>query len=156
MTTAFLGIDPGKSGAVALLGPDNLALVEPWPGDPVAAADLLRSWHAQNQITMAALERVSSRPGQGVASVFSFGSNYGQWQGILAALAIPFTMPTPQAWQRGLIVPSDGPDPKARSLAVARRLFPTVDLHRKCDHGKADALLLALHARKEALGGRHA
>lgn len=147
---AFLGIDPGASGAVALITHDG-ATVEPWPGDPVAAADLLREWTAQHQIKLAALERVSSRPGQGVASTFSFGANFGAWQGILAALGIPYSMPTPATWQKGLIVGSDGPDPKARALAVARRLFPAVDLHRKGDHGKADALLLALYASKTAM-----
>lgn len=149
MRTASIGIDPGASGAVAIITAD-MSLVEAWPGDPVAAADLLRGWAAQFRIQLAALERVASRPGQGVASVFSFGTNDGTWQGILAALSIPYTMPTPQTRQKGLIVNSDGPDPKNRALAVARRLFPTVDLHRKSDHGKADALLLALHARREA------
>lgn len=149
MQTAFLGVDPGASGAVALITADE-HLVEPWPGDPVAAADLVRSWCASHKIRLAALERVSARPGQGVSSTFSFGANYGTWQGILAGLGIPFMMPTPATWQRGLIVPSDGADPKARSLAVARRLFPTVDLHRKGDHGKADALLLAMYAQREA------
>lgn len=145
---AFLGIDPGASGAIALIDNSGDVLVEVWPGDPVAAADLLRGWRTSYDIQHACLERVASRPGQGVSSVFSFGTNFGCWQGILAALAIPYSLPTPQAWQKGLIVPSDGPDTKARSLAVARRLFPTVDLHRKGDHGKSDALLLALYAKR--------
>jgi crossover junction endodeoxyribonuclease RuvC len=145
--TAFLGIDPGQSGAAALIVADGSLLVEDWPGDPVAAADLLRSWAIHHHIRMAALERVASRPGQGVSSVFAFGTNYGIWQGLLAALSIPYTLPTPQAWQKGVIVPSDGPDPKSRALAVARRLFPAADLSRKKDHGRADALLLAYHAR---------
>lgn len=150
MTTAYLGIDPGATGAAALIGPDGLALVEAYPGDAVAAADLLRGWAARYRIELAALERVASRPGQGVASTFAFGVNAGAWQGILAALSIPYTLPTPATWQRGLVLPSDGPDTKGRALAVARRLFPSVDLHRKGDHGKADALLLAIHARREA------
>lgn len=147
---AFLGIDPGATGAAALIGPDGLALVEPWPGDVVAAADLLRGWVARYRVTLAALERVASRPGQGTVSTFTFGANFGAWQGILAALGIPYTMPTPATWQRGLVLPSDGPGPKARALAVARRLFPAVDLHRKGDHGKADALLLATYSRNQA------
>lgn len=146
---AFIGIDPGASGAVALIA-DDVALAEDWPGDPVAAADLLRSWLVEYNVKLCALERVASRPGQGVSSVFSFGANYGIWQGLLAALSIPYALPTPQVWQKGVIVPSDGPDPKARSLAVARRLFPCVDLHRKSDHGKADALLLAVFARNHS------
>lgn len=145
---AFIGIDPGMTGALALIDNDGIVMVEDWPGDPVAAADLLRGWCAAYNVRHACLERVASRPGQGVSSVFSFGKNFGCWQGILAALSIPYSLPTPQVWQKRLIVASDGPDTKARSLAVARRLFPMVDLHRKGDHGKADALLLALYARQ--------
>ena len=65
MQTVYLGIDPGQTGAVALIGPDSLALVEPWPGDVVAAADLVRGWVAVYCIELAAVERVASRPGQG-------------------------------------------------------------------------------------------
>ena len=150
-SAAFLGIDPGASGAVALLS-GEVVLVEDWPGDPVAAADLLRSWLVEHDVKLCALERVASRPGQGVSSVFAFGTNFGIWQGLLAALGVAYIMPTPQVWQKGLIVPSDGPDPKSRALSVARRLFPSVDLHRKADHGKADALLLAYHARTRGGG----
>ena len=152
MQRTYIGIDPGQVGAAALIGADGLALVEPWLGDVVAAAGLLRGWTARYRIELAALERVASRPGQGVASTFTFGANFGAWQGCLAALGIPSLLPTPAQWQRGLVLPSDGPDPKARSLAVARRLYPTIDLHRKGDHGKADALLLAHYARHQARG----
>jgi crossover junction endodeoxyribonuclease RuvC len=80
--------------------------------------------------------------------VFTFGRSFGEWLGILAALGIPHVLVTPRQWQRGLVRPSDGPDPKCRSLAVARRLFPDIDLHRKKDHHCADALLIAYWAKK--------
>jgi len=35
------------------------------------------------------------------------------------------------------------------SLTVARRLFPNLDLHRKADHNRADALLIAEWARRQ-------
>jgi crossover junction endodeoxyribonuclease RuvC len=88
-------------------------------------------------------------PKQGVTSVFSFGENFGIWQGILAALGIPFLMPRPREWQKGLVRPSDGHDTKSRSLAVARRLFPDAPLAKKKDHNRADALLLAWWSRKQ-------
>lgn len=144
---AYLGIDPGQSGAMALLT-DELPQVEDWPGDPNAAADVLREWLGQYRVELAVLERVNAMPKQGVSSTFKLGQNVGAWQGILAALGLPYLMPTPREWQKGLVKPSDGPDPKARSLAVARRLFPEADLSRKSDHGRADALLLAWFARQ--------
>lgn len=145
---AWIGIDPGKEGAAALIFRDGQVVTD-WPGDAAGAAELLLTWRPEYNVELVALERVGSMPGQGVKSMFSFGENFGTWQGILAALGIPHVMPRPQQWQRGLVMPSDGADPKARSLAVARRLFPDADLSRKKDHGRADALLLAWWARRQ-------
>ena len=88
-------------------------------------------------------------PKQGVSSTFTFGQNFGQWEGIIAAMSLPCLQPTPQDWQKGLVRKSDSEDPKARALIAARRLFPDVDLSRKKDHGRADALLLAWWARRQ-------
>lgn len=151
---AYVGIDPGQSGAVALVPDGELPQVEEWPGDPSAATDLLRGWVLEYDIQLVALESVHAMPKQGVASTFKFGVNFGVWQGILSALGLPYLMPRPTEWQKGLVRKSDGPDPKARSLAVARRLFPDVDLQRKKDHGRADALLLAWFAQQ--VGSRKA
>lgn len=144
---AWIGIDPGKSGAIALITRDG-QLVTDWPGDAAGAAELLLTWRLEYNVELVALERVGSMPGQGVKSMFSFGENFGTWQGILAALGIPYVMPRPQEWQKGLVIAGDG-DAKARSLAVARRLFPDAELDRKKDHGRADSLLLAWWARKQ-------
>jgi crossover junction endodeoxyribonuclease RuvC len=145
--TAYLGIDPGQSGAIALLSEEQV-LVEDWPGDPNAAADAVRKLILGHNFKLAALERVNAMPKQGVSSTFKLGQNVGAWQGILAALGLPYLMPTPREWQKGLVKQSDGPDTKARSLAVARRLFPDAELSRKSDHGRADALLLAWFAKQ--------
>lgn len=147
---AWMGIDPGQSGAVALLSDGELPLVNDWPQDPMSAADILK-WCALNYaLQLVALESVHAMPKQGVSSTFKFGVNFGQWQGILAALGLPYFMPRPTEWQKGLVRKSDGADPKTRSLAVARRLFPKVDLRRKKDHGRAEALLLAWWAKQQS------
>lgn len=145
---AWIGIDPGQSGAAAVIYRDG-QIVEDWPGDAAGAAELLLTWRTEFNIVLAALESVHAMPGQGVKSMFSFGQNFGQWQGVMAALTLPYLQPVPQEWQKGLVTKSDGADPKARSLAVARRLFPDVDLSWKKDHGRADALLLAWWARRQ-------
>ena len=146
---AHIGIDPGKGGAVALLAEDDLPRVEDWPGDPTAAASILRDWALEHEIQLVALESVHAMPKQGVASTFRFGQNLGQWEGVLAGLGLPCVMPRPKEWQRGLVRPSEGKDPKERSLKVARRLFPDAELHRKKDHGRADALLMAWWAKQQ-------
>ena len=144
---SYIGIDPGASGAVALLTTDGEALVEDYPGDAVAAADLIRQWRAVHKIELACLESVHAMPKQGVSSMFKLGQNFGSWQGILAALGIPHVLVRPQAWQAGVLSKGDGPDTKTQSLAAARRRWPDLELTRKKDHGRADALHLAAHAR---------
>ncbi len=143
---AYLGIDPGKSGAAALIHSEGELLFD-WPGDVSAAADKMREWRLGYDIRAGALEAVHAMPKQGVTSTFNFGCNLGQWMGLLAALSVPYMMPRPQEWKKGLIKKSDGPDQKSAALAVARRLFPDAELHLKKHHGRADALLLAWWAK---------
>ncbi|TVM31194.1 hypothetical protein [Oceanidesulfovibrio marinus] len=155
--TAFIGIDPGKSGAIALLAEDAAQVqVLDYPGTPDIAASIVRDWCAGFRVLLCALERVQAFPKQGASSTFVFGTNYGIWQGILATLGVPHVMPTPREWQKGLVRKTDGTDPKGRTLAVARRLFPpaqfpAVDISRKKHDGRADALLLAWWARKQTV-----
>ena len=148
---AYLGIDPGATGCAALIHDGGHDLFD-WPGDPALVVPRLADWLARFEIKLAALEKVGAMPGQGVVSMFSFGQNVGAWQGILAAMAIPYVCPRPQEWQRGLLGRKAGKDTKAASLATARRLFPDADLGRKKDHGRADALLLAWWARRQGIG----
>ena len=144
---AWLGIDPGASGAVALLTTDGEVRVKDWPGCIVNAADYLRAWRVDYSIVLAALELVHAMPKQGVSSMFKLGQNFGAWQGILAALGIPHVLVRPQAWQSGILTKGDGADTKTQSLAAARRRWPDLELGRKKDHGRADALHLAAYAK---------
>lgn len=147
MTRAWLGIDVGAKGAACLIDEDGAPDVRDFVNVSESAA-LLVEWMAAHRIELAAVEMAAARPGQGVRSVFSFGTRFGEWSGLLSGLGVPFVIVPPQRWQAvaGLL-PSDG-DTKARSLAAARRRWPAVDLHRKGDDGKADALHLADYARR--------
>ncbi len=145
---SWLGIDPGASGAAALITADGQALVQDYPGDPSLAADLVRQWRADHQIQLAALESVHAMPKQGVSSMFKLGANFGAWLGLLAALGVPHVLVRPQEWQRGILTKGDGPDTKAQSLAAARRQWPDMELGLKRHHGRADALHLAAYAMR--------
>jgi len=111
-----LGIDPGISGALALLTEDD-RLVEVWDmpvspklsgkGNQVNAALLVSMFQqaialAQNaghDVTVF-LEQVGAMPGQGVTSMFGFGRSAGVIEGVAAAMALPVHMVTPQAWKK--------------------------------------------------------
>lgn len=156
----YIGIDPGKTGAVAVIGPAGLVQVWDCPtmqvrvnnkakdvADPALMANLLRRVEGEN--IHAFLEKVSAMPGQGVTSMFTFGTNFGMWQGILAALQIPYTLVTPQAWKK---VVMDGMDKSSKDAGRVRaiQLWPKCaeQLSRKKDIGRADAMLIAEYGRR--------
>lgn len=143
----YLGVDPGQKGGIAIVGKD---FAEAWryPGDIQEAASLLGFIKMKHDIKLACIEKVAAMPKQGVSSTFKFGMNYGAWQGALAALAIPYITVTPAKWQKALLDAGTG-ETKERSLNMARRLYPLVDLKFKVDDGKADALHLARWAMRE-------
>ena len=146
---AYMGIDPGQTGAAALISNDGIDCFD-WPGDASAFAGEIRQWCDDYDIAICILEKVGAMPKQGVSSMFKFGRNAGMIEGVLAALNIPYDLQRPQQWQRGLIYKDDGTDNKSRALAAARRLYPNVDfLRRKKDHGRAEALLMAHVAFRE-------
>ena len=149
---SYLGIDPGQKGGIAVIGPNG---AEAWryPGDLSVAADLLRAIVLEHQPRLAAVEKVTAmapqRPGasMGTKSAFTFGGNFYGWQWALSVLQVPYVLVTPHQWQKVSLDAGTG-ETKERSLSMARRLFPEVDLKFKADDGKADALMLALYAQR--------
>lgn len=145
-----LGIDPGLSGALAILDSrGHVALLESLPTiqrgkgkvkrelDAAGLAHLLGPYAVD--LRLALVEAVASRPGQGVASVFSLGHSLGVIHGTLGALGIPWQPVTPSTWKKAMRLDSD----KEACRAAAVRLFPSIPMHRKADHNLAEALLLA-------------
>lgn len=136
----YLGIDPGKSGAIALLLEDGDAPVAfPLKDTDQDINELLGSFDDQKT---AMLELVHSMPKQGVASSFTFGQSYGFLKGLLTAHKIPYRLATPQVWQRAMGCLSRGN--KNATKEAAQRLWP----HIKITHATADAMLLAEYCRR--------
>lgn len=157
MGTIYLGVDPGKAGAIAALYPNGTADAWDMPEDARGIADCLRdvviSAASNKYRIIAAVEKVGAMPGQGVVSMFTFGRGVGWVEGCLASSYISTTMVTPQKWQREVFDSAKKPENrKMASLELARRLFPHVTLHRKKDHGKAEALLIALWLERQTEG----
>src|SRR5687767_11470224 len=78
--TLYAGIDPGLTGAVAILDQSKL-LVDvfdmPVVDKQVNAVELAYVIAGYGDPFVTAIERVASMPGQGVASTFKFGMSYG-------------------------------------------------------------------------------
>lgn len=143
---AYLGFDPGKDGAMAVVGPHLIPSVLAF--DKAAYLREIRSLAQQFEL-FAVVEHVGAMPGQGVTSCFSFGESFGWLQGALDALGVPYELVRPQRWKKAFSCTSD----KNTSIEVAKRLFPGVDLRRtpncrKPHDGICEALLMAEYGRR--------
>lgn len=154
--TQFIGIDPGLNGAVACIDGDAV-WVERVPTVHLAKrrqpvimgmVKLLERAFYPTLTSFAILEAVHSMPKQGVASSFSFGRGFGMWEGILAALGIPYQLVSPQAWKAVMLRDTD--KSKGAAKLVASRLWPALG---KLTDGEAEALLLAEYGRRISGGG---
>lgn len=149
----ILGVDPGASGALVVLNTANdkltvydMPTVEIKRGtrmvkqvSPQMIVDIL----LPHQISYVFCERVGAMPGQGVSSMFAFGRAAGVVEGVMAGLALPFTLITPQEWQKAMRVVGG----KDGSRQRAAQLWPAQagEFARKKDDGRADAALIAAY-----------
>jgi crossover junction endodeoxyribonuclease RuvC len=144
------GIDPGHSGALAILNDQGVRFVGDLPILEIPSGkkrrtelDLatLRDLLASHDIDHVFIEQVAARPGQGVTSMFRFGFCTGAIIGLIAGLQKPHSLILPQRWQK---LAGCGPSPDA-ARRRAGQLYPnaTSFLTRKRDAGRADAILIA-------------
>lgn len=143
----FLGIDPGKTGALAVIDDQGFyTYVVDMPETPSDLADELEAMRDETYGLTAAIEKQQAMPGQGVSSTFQTGYGYGLLIGTLASLSIPFVEVRASKWKSAMGL--QGKD-KSESRKLAQSLFPAAELHRVRDHGRAEALLLAVWLQRE-------
>lgn len=146
----WIGIDPGKSGALAVISEDSFGTMA-WAipfGEKNYATELAK-YIGLAQVKAVCVEKVNAMPGQGVVSMFNFGHNLGFIEGLLQAYELPYQLVPPQTWKKEFSLNSD----KQRSIEVCQKLFPHVSLlptdkSRKPNDGMAEALLMAEYARR--------
>lgn len=156
----YIGIDPGKSGSFCLLAADRVNIrFWDWPKD----GNLMEYYRTINtaimnlNIGMCVLEKVHAMPKQGVSSMFTFGSNFGFWQGCIIGWQIPCLLVAPQTWMKGLISKADGATTKQQVGSAAQRLFPKAELTGPkggYKDGRGDALLMAYYGMLQGPDGR--
>jgi crossover junction endodeoxyribonuclease RuvC len=156
--TRYLGVDPGLSGA--------LAIVEVINGVPVlidavdmpssgtgakARVDIIAAaqWIAKHAPSTAYIERAEAYPGQGASSGFSYGRAAGAVEAVVALCSIPLILLEASAWKRKLHLP--GKDKEA-ARQRALQLFPSQHalLALKRWHGRAEAALIVVASLERA------
>lgn len=146
----IVGIDPGKSGGIALLsGTHAEGDVMPVVGKEIDGHEVARLL-VDAAPGLVVIEKVGPMPKQGVTSTFNFGAGYGRLLGVCDALGIPYRLVTPQAWKR-CVLAGTAKD-KDAAVAFVKRGFPMVELtpgRKRVPHdGIADAVCLAEYGRQ--------
>lgn len=153
------GIDPGKDGALALIGDGKLVDRWPTPYLPDGSLDLPEFCKLVSNLPAGCnvfLERVHAIYGSSATGTFEFGRAWGMAETALVMAKLPYTMVPPKTWQKeawqGIVeirkpstvvetvdkktgekVKKEKPgaiDTKAMSLLAVKRLFPDADLRR--------------------------
>lgn len=160
----ILGLDPGLTGGAVLINQDG-SHTETYSFKKLGKEfdcrdyiDWLRSKMIEYDndccpITHAFIEKVASRPGQGVASMFKFGTTYGMQRAAIDCLSIPYTLVTPKQWTKVMCAGVDASlKAKDRSKVAFNRLFPNFEPSEKVNSaqkaGLIDALLIAEYGRR--------
>lgn len=155
--SAIIGIDPGQTGAIAAISADRQVLlaVHDMPVlttgktkriNAVAICDILREIHCEHGgIACVVIEQVNAMPGggqrkMGASSAFTFGRGLGCLEGVVAAMLYRLHYARPATWKAAAGLAGKEKD-QARTRALD--LYPSADIHRKRDIGRADAILIA-------------
>jgi len=154
----IIGIDPGLSGAIAIL--DGLKIFDifdmPIMSEGKKNKNQLNSAQLVNIInkhilpsgdTFVIVEQVSAMPGQGVTSMFNFGQTFGAIKGICAALSLPIFYVRPTKWKKHFELINASKD-ASRTKVI--EMYPSISdrLRRKKDVNKADAILIARYFKE--------
>ena len=148
MKTPFkkcIGIDPGKGGGIAIITDETVQTHNcPRTVDAMATLIGICLTDVAAYRTRVFLEKVWSFPTDGRAGSFTFGENYGQWQGILASHELEPVLVTPKTWQSHFDIKKGLPKNVRKNILkqVAKEKCPeTKGITLKT----ADALLIAIH-----------
>ncbi|MDA9684734.1 crossover junction endodeoxyribonuclease [Candidatus Pelagibacter bacterium] len=149
----IIGIDPGLSGAIAVLEKNNVLNIFDIPVmsegkknkrqlNSALLVNLLKENIVKDEEVAVVVEQVNAMPGQGVTSMFNFGQTFGAIKGICAALELPIYFVRPSKWKKHFELINSSKD-SSRTKAI--EMYPKLSnqLAKKKDVNKSDAILIA-------------
>ena len=107
----IFGIDPGLSGAIAILEKKKVLSLFDMPVmaegkknkkqlNSAQLVDIIRENSIGDDEIVVVVEQVNAMPGQGVTSMFNFGQTFGAIKGVCAALNLPIFFVRPSKWKK--------------------------------------------------------
>tara|TARA_B100001059_G_C17468260_1_gene395632 strand:+ start:91 stop:582 length:492 start_codon:yes stop_codon:yes gene_type:complete len=149
----IIGIDPGLSGAIAILENNKVLNLFDIPVmaegkknkrqlNSALLVSLLKKNISNEDEIVVVVEQVNAMPGQGVTSMFNFGQTFGAIKGICAALNLPIFFVRPSKWKKHFELINSSKD-SSRTKAI--EMYPKLsnELAKKKDVNKSDAILIA-------------
>ncbi len=154
----IIGIDPGLSGAIAILDDLNISDIFDMPVmsegkknknqlNSAQLVNIIKKNILTDKETIVIVEQVSAMPGQGVTSMFNFGQTFGAIKGICASLNLPIFFVRPAKWKKHFDLINSSKD-ASRTKVI--EMYPSISerLSKKKDVNKADAILIARYFKE--------
>ena len=149
----ILGIDPGLSGAIAILEKKKVLNLFDMPVmaegkknkkqlNSAQLVNIIRENSIGDKEIAVVVEQVNAMPGQGVTSMFNFGQTFGAIKGVCAALNLPIFFVRPSRWKKYFELINSSKD-SSRTKVI--EMYPSLSsqLAKKKDVNKSDAILIA-------------
>ena len=154
----IIGIDPGLSGAIAILDDLNISDIFDMPVmsegkknknqlNSAQLVNIIKKNILTDKETIVIVEQVSAMPGQGVTSMFNFGQTFGAIKGICASLNLPIFFVRSAKWKKHFDLINSSKD-ASRTKVI--EMYPSISerLSKKKDVNKADAILIARYFKE--------
>ena len=148
-----VGIDPGLSGAIAILENNKVLNIFDMPVmaegkknkrqlNSAQLVSIIKDGTRPESEIAVVVEQVNAMPGQGVTSMFNFGQTFGAIKGVCAALELPIFFVRPSKWKKHFELINSSKD-SSRTKVI--EMYPSLSsqLAKKKDVNKSDAILIA-------------
>jgi len=149
----IIGIDPGLSGAIAVLEDIKVLSLFEMPVmaegkknkrqlNSAQLVNIIKENTNGDEEIAVIVEQVNAMPGQGVTSMFNFGQTFGAIKGVCAALGLPIFFVRPSKWKKHFELINSSKD-ASRTKVI--EMYPSFSkqLAKKKDVNKSDAILIA-------------
>ena len=148
-----IGIDPGLSGAIAILEEKKVIGVFEMPVmaegkknkrqlNSAQLVNIIQDNLNNKEEAIIVVEQVNAMPGQGVTSMFNFGQTFGAIKGVCAALKLPIFFVRPSKWKKHFELIKASKD-SSRTKTIEMYPHLSNQLSKKKDVNKSDAILIA-------------
>lgn len=135
----IIGVDPGKTGAFAIIEDGSLVQVHPFKKDIKKCRDIFRYIKLSESVVF--IERVTASPQMGVVSAFTFGKWAEAVETAARVTGVLVTMVRPQIWQNAIGCFSKGD--KNKLYELAKNLYPKEYEQKMFNKATSDAVLIA-------------